>query len=531
MYERLLDNWLTNVNELGYQLPFCEALVAEGYTILHVSRHGRGEHGKDVVARRPDGALCTFQLKGGNIGLADWRNIRGEVEELVQLPVRMPGVREDEPHVPHLVTNGELRGDAPENIQRYVSEWERRGYSRLEVWQRGQILKLFSDAHGSFLPSGLNDFRKFVQLYTGQFTAPLPKPEFASLLEPISTGTAGLSTTQMPRALASLALLASYIVEQYVRAENHVAAAEGWTVAAVAVLRVAERDSLDARVYTPTLRLLRDGLVRTLDALAAEALESEGWLVPTYGLADPHVYAARVTIVLGWMGAWGLSEDSTAGAEEQRRLYEVALREFRSCRSSGEVDWPFLLSLSLWLERQGHTADAEEVVLGHVDAILAANRGSKASGVPSPYWSHEQVLRLRAGMLAPYESERFAGHAYTISSALDVLVRRLRRQAVRGLWPGAALLSLCDFIPDNMADYFLWECSVGALRSGRPEPTASWSVWRSAAAVVDRNSVPKMLIRHPEWVLPFLLTYPHRANRVCSGLADALIGRRASLNG
>ena len=43
MYEKLIEHWLTNVNELGFQLPLCEALLAQGYSILHVSRHGRGE--------------------------------------------------------------------------------------------------------------------------------------------------------------------------------------------------------------------------------------------------------------------------------------------------------------------------------------------------------------------------------------------------------------------------------------------------------------------------------------------------------
>jgi hypothetical protein len=529
VYERLLENWLTDVNELGYQFPFCEALVAEGYTILHVSRHGRGEHGKDVVARRSDGVLCTFQLKGGDIALPDWRKIRGEVEELVQLPVRVPGVSEDEPHIPHLVTNGELRGDAPESIQRYADDWVRRGYSRLEVWQYGRLSKLFLDAHGSFLPTGLKDFRKFVQLYTGDFSAPLPKTELAGLLEPITIATEGLSDTKMPRALASLALLAGYIIEQYARAGNNIAVVEGLTMTAAAILHAAERDSLDPEVYLPTLTLLYTDLVRSLNTFAAEALEGESWLVFSQGLADPHVYGARVTIVLGWLAKWALSQDPNAGRDEQHRLYGVALREFRARRMVGEIDWPFLLALALWLDRQGRTVDAEEVVLGHIRFVLAGNRGQDARGVPSPYWSHEQVLRLLNGMLAPYETENFAGHSYTIASALDVLVRRLRRQAVRVLWPDTTHLSLCDFKPDRKCDYFLWECSLGSLRTGQPERTASWSTWRSMTASVDRNEVPNVLLQHPEWLLPFLLTYPHRANRTLSALADSLIAKRAVL--
>lgn len=530
MYERLLENWLTNVNELGYQLPFCEALVAEGYSILHVSRHGRGEHGKDVVARRPDGVLCSFQLKGGDIALADWRKIRGEVEELVQLPVRIPGIPEDEPHIPHLVTNGELRGDAPESIQRYIYDWKQRGYPLMEVWQRGRVVRLFLDAHGSFLPAGLKDFRTFIQLYTGQFTAPLPKSEFAKLLEPLSAATQGLSATQMPRALASLAILAGYVVEQYARANNHLAAVEGWTMAAAAVLHVAERDNLAPTVYAPTLSLLQAGVNRALNAFAREALDGESWVVPNIGLADPYVYGARVTITLGWLAAWALTPGAGAEGNERRRLYSVALREYPARIVSGEVDWPFLLAFALWLDREGRSSDAEAVVLQHVNAVLVANsNGQRSPGLPSPYWSHEQVLRLNNGMLPPYEKERFVDHSYSIRQALDMLVRRLRRQTVRGLWAETSRVRICDFIPDRAADHFLWRCDTGALRSGPPTRTASWSAWRSAVASVNNTQVPKVLIRHPEWLLPFLLTYPHRASQACSGLADALIGRRATV--
>jgi hypothetical protein len=78
---------------------------------------------EDIIARDPEGALTTFQLKGGNIDLSTWRAIKGEIEELVQLPVMLPGVDRDEPHAPFLVTNGELRGDAIPSIREYSDLW------------------------------------------------------------------------------------------------------------------------------------------------------------------------------------------------------------------------------------------------------------------------------------------------------------------------------------------------------------------------------------------------------------------------
>ena len=127
MHEKLVEHWLTSANELGYQIPFCEVLIARGFEIIHVSTHGRGEHGKDIIARSANGGLWTFQLKGGDIALSDWRRMRTEVAELVELPVRFPGVSESEAHTPVLVTNGEIRGDAIENIKRYAKLWRKNG--------------------------------------------------------------------------------------------------------------------------------------------------------------------------------------------------------------------------------------------------------------------------------------------------------------------------------------------------------------------------------------------------------------------
>jgi len=134
MIEKLIENWLINVHELGYTIPFCEVLIARGYTIVRISRQGRGELGKDVIARSPNGELHTFQLKGpADINLPEWQRIQNEVRDLVQIPVIDPAVNRREPHVPFLVTNGEIVGDALTSIEEYVNDWVRRDYPRLQI--------------------------------------------------------------------------------------------------------------------------------------------------------------------------------------------------------------------------------------------------------------------------------------------------------------------------------------------------------------------------------------------------------------
>jgi hypothetical protein len=220
LHEKLVEHWLTSVNELTYQLPMCEVLLAHGYAVLHVSKHGRGEHGKDIIARDPNGALTTFQLKGGDINLGAWRDIRGEVQELVELPVMLPGIDPAEPHAPILVTNGELRGDAIPNIREYSDLWHARGFGRLITWQKTELLQKFISAHGAYLPSSsLTDFRTFVELYVSDFSDRLLRKKFVNFIFSLypSEGT----PIQKRRALQSAVLTGDYIVSQFERAENH----------------------------------------------------------------------------------------------------------------------------------------------------------------------------------------------------------------------------------------------------------------------------------------------------------------------
>ncbi len=156
-------------------------------------------------------------------------------------------------------------------------------------------------------------------------------------------------------------------------------------------------------------------------------------------------------------------------------------REFAGLRLAGEVDWPAMLLLAVYLERQVGSSDAEALLEMWVRTILAQNRDGQR-GV---------------------------------------------RQLVGQFWPSSSRLHWCDFRPDALEDYFRWHSAKGALTTEVPPLSARWGEWRNRVAVVEGGQVPAMLRRHPEWLSVFLMTYPHRANRSLSAFADAVLGQRA----
>lgn len=528
MIANLVENWLTNVNEKGYQVPFCQVLTARRFRVLHISAHGPGEAGKDIIARDGRNRVWAFQLKGGDITLSGWRAIREEVEELACLPVVYPGISERATHTPVLVTNGQIRGDARASMRAFSRRWERLGARPLQVWQGTELLSMFLEAQGSYLPTRLRDFRAFVELYVSDFQDVLPRAQFASFLESLTVSGDIRSARRARRAVEALVLTAGYIVSRYETAANHVAACQGWTVAAANILRVATEANLDDDVYMPSLNLVKTGLYQNLANLQIEVQERSDFIEPYNVVTEPLVYGARVAAVVGWLVAALFAELEDA-ERAWKTLIPVLRREFQHLRFTGEADWPALLSLCLLVERRGTTREVATLLGGWINAIIGCNSGVEPRGFPSPYWLPERTLSWLNGALPQSEKESFAGHSYTLFSALDMLVRRLYRQRVAQCWPEASRIHFCDFEPKHPVGWLQWNNQEGTLSLTDPPQPAKWSSWRKEVLAVDTSSLPKPLLRHREWLLPFVLTYPHRLNRRMSGVLDGLIGRRCAV--
>src|SRR5258708_252448 len=102
-------------------------LSAQGYRVVHSTRHGALEYGKDVLAISPQGKGCAYQLKGnpgGKLGLAEFRkDIQPQLVQLMSQKIVFPGFP-TAAHNAYLVTNGYFE----EEVQRAVDELNRMRY-------------------------------------------------------------------------------------------------------------------------------------------------------------------------------------------------------------------------------------------------------------------------------------------------------------------------------------------------------------------------------------------------------------------
>jgi hypothetical protein len=306
--ERVIENWLTSVNERQYQIPFCQLLASEGETVVYISPHGQREQGKDVITLGRDRVPRAYQLKGGRVTLSDWREYHGEINELVTYPIDHPSIRTRQQHRPYFVTNGTVADPVLSAIPAANHLWVRSGAKELRLVARDELLSRFIKAHGSYLPRDPSDLRMLLDLIVKGGQNPFSKPDFARFLESILPLDAGKRPhhRDIERILSSAVLLTTYVVQGCERESNHWAVFEAWVMTASYILALAQRYAVPSRHWKTSFELSELAAIRALEGLAEECEKDARLFTQGNPLTDGQFYGSRITILCGLLAALNL---------------------------------------------------------------------------------------------------------------------------------------------------------------------------------------------------------------------------------
>src|SRR5262249_45292160 len=159
LIERVVEDWLHNVNELGYEESFAHALIAEGHKIIHKQEHGSLELGKDLITQDSDGKYHCYQLKGGDIKQGEWQKIEGQIHSTVTSPIAHPNVPVSANFTPYLVTNGIISDPVRMDILLRNQVWQQLHGRALKLIIYPELLDKFLALQSSFLPTKPSDFQ------------------------------------------------------------------------------------------------------------------------------------------------------------------------------------------------------------------------------------------------------------------------------------------------------------------------------------------------------------------------------------
>ncbi len=515
MIERLIENWLSSANERGFEVPFCQLLMAEGHRVIHLNSHSPTEQGKDIISIDNKGRLCAFQLKGGNINMNGWRReVKPELDALIENIVEHPSVRSGFA-IPYLVTNGRLTEPVVAQVTNLNRSNQQRNLNPLNVVVGSDLLARLVACHGRFLPREPRDFEAFLRLFLANGRDMLPKARFARFLESQLDPQQVKKNTDVARALASTVILAAYALSAYQRAENHFALFEGWVLVTAHIARLAELKNTPAKSWEPSFQLALGAARLAMTNLVSETLNGRDLVEGNVEMDGGPPYRARLTILIGASAALAISSRrSDRKSDYVDRLNALIGKHHHDMLLWGESAVPFFVSLALWQEQCGRSAEAEGVGQMLVEAITTLNYPRSGSGLPNPYYgSNRCVAAMCETASNPMRRDSPLGSSYTLGALVEFLVRRQRKQTLKLLWSGVTHIHMCEMNYERPTDFYLWRTYEGQLRQRYVERPQHWVQLATQARADSDRGLPPTLRARPEFALMFMLVYPHRFNR------------------
>ena len=530
MIEKLLENWLDSASERSYQPVFVQMLSAQGYRVVHSTRHQALEFGKDVLAIAPDGKGCAYQLKGnpgGKLGLNQFRNdIQPQLVQLMSQAVVFPGFP-SEPHRAYLVSNGYFE----EEVQIAVQSLNQMPYpSKVSLVSRGDLLGWCQELGASLWPSELDDTRLLLDLYLSDAKDVLPAGKLARLISKVlALGPLQPTLTGQPefqRVVTSAALLTGIATSSFAEAQNHFAVVSAWTVFAVSVIAAGEKHGFNLTgAALETLQLAEAAAYDALVQLWNEVKERKH-LVEGHALTDPEIYGWRCTILMGLLSCLALRDELGQDPllnTDSRTALKQWLQQHTNVQLWSEGAVASLVPWLVWMRKHDSTVRPDYEIAALAKAVISRNQPKSTSALPGPHYSFEDVTRFnmnlgKAGEANALGRETFAGSAFTAEPLFHLLVRTNLKQECKGIWPHFTKLSHRACIPDNPWEYCVLHIASGIDQTRIYPSTYRWDTLKAEAIQPVSGLLPAELAARPCLLALWWQVAPHRytaaANRV-----------------
>lgn len=511
MIERLLENWLTKTNERGYMIPYCQLLLSKGYKLLYISPHGMLEEGKDIIALNGQGKPEAFQLKNGDINLAQWRLIQGEINELVTIPIQHASVAEKSEFKTWLVTNGEVKDPVRTQILTLNrNNWGQQVDKKLEYQDKGILLADFLKYYGHFFPSEPADFKLFLELHLEDGTDMFPKEKYLKYIEPhLQIDSNELKPTKASSLISSAVILTSYILTPWLDKNNYVAQIEAWLCLISTIFATVTKFNIEPKFYSPSLEIIQLAIDECFEKLLEE-VKNRNHLIEGDWRTDTVLYDTRVTIVLGYLCAYALYKKLQGKPlSTEKEIVDICQKYEPKMKFNGEAYSPLLIYY-FWLNELNKRPETGNRISSLIIGLTNPKKYPTIFGWPNPYYTYEYSFRLNCGFITKEHTDSFTGQSYSLKALLGIIVRRNGKEFIEEHWRKISHIQFAEFVPNPIWETFLWRARNGVHETRFPNQTQSWKQLYEEAFSNEFVKMPDLLKKHPEILLLFVLIYPHR---------------------
>ena len=501
--ENVVENWLTNASERGYQASFAALLASEGHRIVYYSRHGGLEHGKDIVTQCPSGRYHAYQLKVGDISVAAWRAMVGEVQEASNLPMSYPGEPKVIPDTATLVTTGNISDNAREKIRLVGESLAASGCAPLETIEKAELTRRLTNAFETFLPGSLADVVELLRLYIEDEKSLVACGEMAVFFERLVVQRTCTNRVDTKRLLSSLLVVGEFLASRPREFDNHVAVIQVWTLATVACHMVMEKADLKQAEIDSALGICKAAIEEASESFVQQCIASDSMLTDS-SFGDVALVGVRRLYTMSYLA--GVANSRYIDGVEDAPVVSILVDGIRSSElpgAWGEGAWNFYLNIACAMHRHSESrGDAVRCVENWVKYLM----GFGESGPPDPYHTLEDEFERLLGRMRDDVVFQSGRSTYTLRPAVDFLGRVGRRAIVARQWKQISQKQFMEVIPDNAFEAMRYRIRHGVHRKTFFPMRASWSDLQRAATRCRTD-----LFGSQAWIMPFyLLVFPHR---------------------
>lgn len=542
MIERLLEYWLDNVNERAYQAAFCQLLAAQGYKILHSTRHTPMELGKDVIAIAPDGIPCAFQLKGNpgsHLTLKQYREIEPQLHELVTLPIVYPGLPK-KPHRSYVVTNGMV----DEHVHRAIDDFNRRiakmGFAKrthLQIISRGNLFDWLVKFGSSIWPIEISPMNALLEILVSDGSGLFPLQKLDSVLK----GILGVETQKtiksagfLRQRIFSAAVMTAITLTNFEQKDNHFAIISAWTLFVSYVHAACDRYGYSYKGGEISILIARRTIYNSLFGIFNEIHNRIGQLkqhetdadkVELYhmsliegGLMSDFIsLPGRTVLVTGLLSLfWFWCEDEGWPDDKTKYVFdEIIPVPMKGLFFWGEAALPQIL-IHFWHWRQIDSTQEPNYAIGKLlEQILVQSTDSSGKGIASPYYNYNDVIRHIYGRILSrlpdrMERESFLYSSFTAEGLLHLLVRTNLKSRCKMLWPDFSKLMGMEFLPKERWQFCLLRSKEGKNISRQYASTKQWNDLKNDARHISCKAIPDSMLKDKYFLMLFAIIFPHR---------------------
>ncbi len=524
MLKRLQENWLDNASEKSYQLPFCQILSGMGHTILHSTRHGPLEFGRDIITKNSNGELCAYQLKGnpgGRLTLKQFREIQGQLVQLITQAIKLPG-NKTKRHKSYLVTNGLIEEEVIKAIEEFNQGYEQSGAigAPLRIKQRGHLLALLDKYGTSIWPSEIKDLNTLLQILVergdGIFPINLIHELYSDLL--LLKTDKNSKSTEIKRRITSASLLTSISLNKYDSCNNYYSMIMAWILYCTYSIAACEKNNISYKKNAKkSIDIAIDEIYSCLSKLCEEIANNKH-LVEGNATVDCFAFHGRYTLLVSLMSLyWIWSKEKGWPVNEHKDiLMNFIPDDIDKVQLWGEGAVPQIIMLIWYLRSVDPTLKPDYYLCRLLNKIVNISLNKNGNGLPSPYYSYEEVLRHLMKKVLPYHEDPFRGdsfrnNSYFARSLMNLFVRTNLKHNCKMLWPNYSKVNFKHFKPKTKWEYCLWRTGRGREITKQVPNTQTWNKLVNEAKNIKCDDIPEALMSNKYLLMLFVILLPYRA--------------------